>query len=197
MGYNEPFCDIAFPVIGDTVPYDNAYLVYSALSGLCPDLHGNEQTGIFHIRSTSTGDGKGILADDAVLKIRCAASLYPALVPLAGKSLDLDGHRVSLGAPSAFPLRPAPAAWAHLVVIKGYTEPDEFRKAAERQLQDLQIAGDVEVGRRNVVRVKDQSIVGFQVVLSGLSDEDSVKLQREGLGGKRRMGCGLFEPRFE
>jgi len=36
--------------------------------------------------------------------------------------------------------------------------------------------------------------VGYAVRVSGLSDEDSLKLQERGLGGKRRMGCGVFVP---
>ncbi|MCA6558614.1 MAG: type I-MYXAN CRISPR-associated protein Cas6/Cmx6, partial [Pseudanabaena sp. M114S2SP2A07QC] len=33
--------------------------------------------------------------------------------------------------------------------------------------------------------------------VSGLSEEDSIKLQIFGLGGKRRMGCGVFVPMKE
>jgi CRISPR-associated endonuclease/helicase Cas3 len=35
-------------------------------------------------------------------------------------------------------------------------------------------------------------VVGFSLIASDLSDEDSIKLQQFGLGGKHRMGCGIF-----
>lgn len=80
------------------------------------------------------------------------------------------------------------------MVIKGYTEPDPFAEAAARQTEELGIEGELEVLARNVVRVKDQSIVGLQLTVSGLSNADSLTVQREGLRGKRRMRCGLFQP---
>lgn len=197
MHTDDPIVDVAFPVQGRKVPYDHGYALYAALSRVAPAIHENEHVGIFQIPSTSTGDGEGLLSKGAMLKIRVPASLYPTLISVAGASLELDGCRISLGVPSAHPLRPAPAAWARLVVIKGYTEPDPFAEAAARQMEELDIEGEIEVLARNVVRVKEQSIVGFQLTVSGLSDADSLTLQREGLGGKRRMGCGLFEPRTE
>jgi CRISPR-associated protein Cas6 len=197
MARTDPVVDVAFPVQGKKVPYDHGYLLYSALSGELPALHENAAVGIFQIPSTSTGHGEGLLASAATLKIRAPASFYPQLVGLAGCSLDLEGCRISLGVPSAHPLQPAPAAWSRLVVIKGYTEPEPFLDAAARQLEEQGIDGQPEVLRRNVVRVKEQCIVGFQLLVKGLSHPDSLTLQREGIGGKRRMGCGLFEPREE
>ena len=44
------------------------------------------------------------------------------------------------------------------------------------------------------MRVKGQVIVGFAVQVKGLSAADSLKLQADGLGGRRRLGCGFFLP---
>jgi len=195
MDRTDPIVDIAFPIQGQKLPYDHGYSLYSALSDRVPQLHQNQSLGIFQIPTTSTGDGMGVLQKDATLKLRAPSSLYPTLVQLAGTNLDVDGHRIGVGVPSAHPLRPGPRAWARLVVIKGYTQPEPFREAAERQLESMSIDGNIQVEGRNVVRVKDQSIVGFQLTVTDLSSGDCLQLQREGIGGKRRMGCGLFEPR--
>ena len=42
------------------------------------------------------------------------------------------------------------------------------------------------------MRVKQFQNIGFAVGLSGLSDEDSLKLQALGLGGRRAFGGGFF-----
>ena len=194
---DDPVVDVVFPVSGRRVPYDNGYALYSALSNEAPFLHENERVGIFQVRSTSMGDGTGSLAKGSVLKLRVPASLYPPLVKLAAKPLDLAGHPIRLGVPAAHPLTPASKAWAELVVIKGFTEPDPFLQAVSRQLDALEIEGQPEALQRNVVRVKGRSIVGFQILILGLSDADSLMLQEQGIGGKRRMGCGLFEPRTD
>jgi CRISPR-associated protein Cas6 len=47
---------------------------------------------------------------------------------------------------------------------------------------------------RRILTVKDKKIVGFSLVAHGLSDEDSIKLQSHGIGGRRSMGCGIFNP---
>lgn len=197
MDRSDPIVDIAFPIQGRKLPYDHGYPLYSALADKVPETHENESLGIFQIPTTSTGDGMGMLQKNATLKLRAPSSLYPTLVQLAGSSLNIDGCRISLGVPSAHPLQPASRAWARLVVIKGYTEPEPFREAARSQLDAMEVDGELQVEGRNVVRVKGQSIVGFQLTITRLSNEDCLTLQREGIGGKRRMGCGLFEPRTE
>jgi CRISPR-associated protein Cas6 len=45
---------------------------------------------------------------------------------------------------------------------------------------------------RKVIKIKTYSVVGFSLVVTDLSDEDSLKLQIFGLGGKHHMGCGIF-----
>ncbi|MFN5763400.1 MAG: type I-MYXAN CRISPR-associated protein Cas6/Cmx6, partial [Pseudanabaena sp.] len=41
---------------------------------------------------------------------------------------------------------------------------------------------------------KHKHIVGYGVVVEGLSDEDSIKLQSIGMGGRKHFGCGWFYP---
>ena len=116
------------------------------------------------------------------------------MLPLAGKRLDLDGHTALVGVSSVFALSPARALAARLVTIKGFEEPDPFREAAARQLAALGVAGRVEVGRRRVLKVAGKTVVGFGVALHELDEEGSLKVQYAGLGGKQRMGCGVFVP---
>jgi CRISPR-associated protein Cas6 len=47
---------------------------------------------------------------------------------------------------------------------------------------------------RRVLDVKGRKIVGYAMQVAGLTAEESIRLQEEGLGGRRRMGCGLFMP---
>jgi CRISPR-associated protein Cas6 len=45
-----------------------------------------------------------------------------------------------------------------------------------------------------VLRIRDRTIVGFSVLVQGLTAEESVQLQEEGIGGRGKMGCGFFLP---
>lgn len=47
---------------------------------------------------------------------------------------------------------------------------------------------------RRTLRIKDKEIVGYEVILEGLTAEESLCIQHNGLGGRRKMGCGVFVP---
>ncbi len=106
----------------------------------------------------------------------------------------MDGHRLRIGVPETRALRPAATLYARLVTIKGFMDPEAFLGAAGRQLQGMDVTADLDVGERRTLRVKDKQVVGFEVTALGLHAEDSVRLQEIGIGGRRRMGCGVFVP---
>ncbi|MBK6797764.1 MAG: hypothetical protein IPG76_13560 [Acidobacteria bacterium] len=37
-------------------------------------------------------------------------------------------------------------------------------------------------------------MVGFALAIHDISDEGSILLQEHGIGGRRRIGCGIFFP---
>lgn len=47
---------------------------------------------------------------------------------------------------------------------------------------------------RRLLRIKDRRMVGYAVQVTGLTAEESIKLQEHGLGGRQKMGCGFFVP---
>ena len=70
----------------------------------------------------------------------------------------------------------------------------EFLAAAKRQLAQLGISGQAYLCTRRTLRVRDQQIVGFEMGVTQLTAEESLTLQEQGLGGRRKMGCGVFVP---
>lgn len=113
---------------------------------------------------------------------------------LSGKKLDIAGCPIRLGVPRVLPLAPSRSLGSDLVTIKGYMEEKEFAVALRRQLDALDISSSVtlEISARRILRVKQQVIIGFKVCLDLLSDGESLLIQEIGLGGRRRLGCGLF-----
>jgi len=94
----------------------------------------------------------------------------------------------------------ASSLYARIVTIKPFTEPEPFLEAARRQLMTLGIDATLELPRdgrtryRRIICIHGKKVVGFSLVVHGLSDQDSITLQSLGLGGRRTMGCGLFNP---
>jgi CRISPR-associated protein Cas6 len=92
-----------------------------------------------------------------------------------------------------------------MVTIKGFTEPEAFLAAVQRQLDALEIKGQPGIPliaqgahqgkpRRHVLHVRNRTIVGFSLQVAALTAEESVRLQENGLGGRGKMGCGFFVP---
>ena len=95
-------------------------------------------------------------------------------------------------------LQPKSRLRSHIVVIRGYEEPNGFLEAAKRQVETLEIRADIKLickkdgtPKPKTIRVK-QTLVGFGIEANNLSKADSIVLQQKGLGGKRKMGCGTF-----
>lgn len=192
-----PHIDLAFRLTGTTIPVDHGYPLYAAISRLLPDFHADKEVGIHPIRGRYVGDGNLHLASFSRLMIRLPNDRIRAVLKLAGKALEVDGHRLRVGVSETRVLRPAVNLYSRLVTIKGFMESDTFLSAARRQLEALRVSADFIAGERRTLRVKDKQVVGFEVTALGLSAEDSLRLQEAGIGGRRHMGCGVFVPRRE
>lgn len=205
------FIDLLFALEGPTLPIDHGYDLYSALSRLVPVLHGDVPWRVAPIRGSAAVNG--VLKLDrrySRLRVRLPAEDIPEILALAGKTLEIGAHRVRLGIPQVSALIPTPSLVARLVTIKvskfkRIPEPAEFLAAARRQLDTLAVAGEagiplVEAGphtgkpRRRVLRVKEKTVVGFPLRVTGLTAEESITLQENGVGGRSKMGCGFFLP---
>ena len=189
-----PSIDLAFRLTGAAVPVDHGYALYAALSRILPELHAAKDIGIQPIRGVYSGNGTLHLADFSRLILRLPDEQIQAYLKLAGKRLAVDDHPLSVGVPEVRTLRPVVRLRARLVTIKGFLKEEEFLAAAKRQLEQLGISGQAHIGARRTFRVRDKQVVGFEMGVSQLTAEESLTLQERGIGGRRKMGCGVFIP---
>ncbi len=192
-----PFIDLAFRLNGSVVPVDHGYALYSALSRIAPEIHEAKAIGVHPIRGMYNGIGKLQLSDSSRLVLRLPDDEIRPYLKLAGKRLEVDEHPLSVGVPEVRMLLPVSRLRAHLVTIKGFLKEEEFLEAVKRQLQSLTVTCEVLLGQRRTFRVKEKQVVGFEVTATELTAEGSVRLQGNGLGGRRKMGCGVFVPSRE
>jgi CRISPR-associated protein Cas6 len=150
--------NLCFPILGTTVQADRGYSLFSALAHLLPALHGPDAPlAIGPIAADYVGQQQRQLDPRrSLLRLRLPAESIPLVLPLAGKSLVLSGHKVRLGVPQVRSLVPAPALIARLVTIKksdrhdkansrSCMEPAAFLAAAGRQLETLGIEGEAAI----------------------------------------------------
>lgn len=199
---NSPLITVAFPIRGRRLPSDHGYALYAAIARCIPRLHKAEWLGIELISGIPWGERSIVVpARGSKLRLRIPADRYGEIISLAGQRLDIDGHTIRLGTPSARTLQTASSLYARIVTIKKFTEAEAFLEAARRQVELLNVSTSLELPldnrgryRRRIFRVHGKAIVGFSVAAHGLSAEDSIVLQSRGIGGRRVMGCGIFVP---
>lgn len=197
--------DLAFPVTPGVVPLDHGYVLYSALARALPELHQAEWLAVHPLGGRRVGEGALALTAGTRVILRIPADRIPTALPLAGKALQIGGHPFHLGAPTILPLEAAGSVFSRRVAIRLTAVPvtaesqidlSLFKRAfeleARRQLDKLCGGGTLRVLNKRVLSVKAQSIVTYAVQIDGLNETESLALQARGLGGKRRMGCGVF-----
>jgi CRISPR-associated protein Cas6 len=186
--------ELRFPVIGNGLPSDHGYALYSAISRLIPEAHQADWLAVETVPGTARGDGAIHINERARLRMRMPQDRLPVMLKLAGKRLDVDGYAVRLSSPQTFLLRPSSALYARCVTIKKFMEPEAFLEAVRRKLDEMEVNAEPEIGPRRAFRVGSHTIVGFGLTLRELQDEASLLIQERGIGGRRHMGCGFFLP---
>lgn len=199
-----------FPVRGEYLYADQNHRLLASLSKQCPAIHEIPHLAINTIAGIADKQGKIALTKNSKLLIRLPVEAIAQVYSLAGQTLTIGSYAIKLGNPQLQTLQPVDTLKARLVTIKGYTEPQSFLEAAQRQLNALEInanigipANDKGEPKRLTLKInkaekkKSYTIVGFSVVVADLKPEDSIKLQAVGIGGKRRMGCGVFYPNIQ
>ena len=95
--------DLAFRLTGSAVPVDHGYALYAALSRILPDIHTAKGIGVQPIRGIYSGNGTLHLADFSRLILRLPDEQIRVYLPLAGKRVEVDEHRLSVGCRKSVP----------------------------------------------------------------------------------------------
>ncbi|HTW90882.1 MAG TPA: type I-MYXAN CRISPR-associated protein Cas6/Cmx6 [bacterium] len=212
-----PTIDIGFRLTGREIPADHSYALYGAVSRHVPWTHDSAQEtlGIHPINGLLAGNRLLHLTPSSRLTFRLDSDHVRELLPLAGEELDLDGYKLRVGVPTTYLLKPAATLRSRLVTFKHRMDPESFLAKAQEEFSRLGIMGTPGLIRRSgtkslegrkemtadrspsirrTLRIHDKEVVGFAMEVSGLSADDSLRLQEHGLGGRRRFGCGIFVP---
>jgi len=191
--------DLYFHLQGKQIDADHGYALYGAISRVLesPDnkwLHAAEDVGLLTVRGRYVGQGKLALGRNARFGLRLPTERIPKVLPLAGKGIEINGDKLLVGTTTTSALIPAPVLYAHVVTTKNGKDEARFDEEIQRQLQALDIEAAPQRGPRRIISIKDKKVVGYSLLVTGLTADESIRLQERGLGGRRKMGCGIFLP---
>ena len=193
---------LRYPLVGKSLPADHGHKLYGAMSRIVPAIHESNSWRMATIGGTLTGRGEIMLMEYSRLRIRAEREKIPLFLRLVQKLLKVGKHSLVLEPPEIHPICPSRILKARIVVIKGFKEHKPFIGAVKYHLQKQGIenceayvptnaSGESD---RKIIKVHQHKVVGFGVVVTGLTPLDSINLQMNGCGGKGKMGCGFFSP---
>ncbi len=182
--------DLAFALAGGGVPEDYADPLWQALAAALPWLAADEAVGVHPLARISPAAGRCYLSNHTRLTLRLAAHQVEPARALCGMRLELD-EALEVGEAKLRPLAPAKVMYSPFVAV-GIGDEAAFLAECRRQMAALGVEAQLVVGKAQAMRAEGVAVHGFSLMLHGLRAEDSLRLQRAGLGMQRKRGCGIF-----
>lgn len=187
-----PGVDVIFRLEGTSLPSDHAEALARAVAKWLPWLADEPAAGIHPLRTAPTTGGMVLLARRARLLLRMPAHRVEASLALSGRTLDV-GEGLSTGSGEARELSPSSTLYSGRVASEA---PDEraFHEEVAGWLESAGVRCELISGRARRLAVGGRAIAAFGLALHGLAPGDSLRIQSEGIGPHRRLGCGIFVP---
>jgi CRISPR-associated protein Cas6 len=192
---SENCIDLAFQVASQSpLCSDHGYQLFGAIARLLPQVHEANDIAVLPISGQQMGDRKIQIGKSSRLTLRVAASDIATWLPLAGKTIEVAGAKLQIGVPEIRSLIPATALRSRLVTTKNCQDKARFELELRRQMTALGVSEQAmfTIGKRRTIRIRDKEVVGYEVIIDGLTADESLAIQTAGLGGRRHMGCGVF-----
>lgn len=197
-----PFVDVYWPIKhGSTIPLDWRYLTYAMLKTrirsditqrgwqLLP-FFGRERGDILHFHRED-----GLHA----LRVRMPVEDVGYAHHIVGEPVHIGNHLLILGEPVTRALEAKPVLHSDLVLIssdgdtRGVRGMDFGFHVGKRLGAILgRTTFGVKFGDRRHIHIKSSRCFGHAVTVMGLTDEESMLLQSQGIGEARAMGCGVM-----
>ncbi len=183
--------DLVFPLTGRSVPHDYTQALHAALQQVLPWLAQEARAGIHPLKLVHGGGG--LLSPRTRLLLRLPRERVAEARALAARTVSVGGHVVQLGEPHERELLPHATLYAYAVAAAGEDEV-AFMQAVNGELQALGVRTQTVCGKRAGRPLDDGTLTTFSLMLHALSPADSLRVQEQGLGPYRLLGCGVFVP---
>ena len=196
--------DIVYHIECRALPVDHAWALSQAVRAVLPWLDDEPSAGVHPIHVAESGNGwmRPESAGDLLclsrrtrLVLRVPRHRIDAAQNLVGRQLDVAGHALRVDKASLRPLSAITTIFSRYVVSADGLDETAFLQAALREMEALSVRPKKMLcGIEKVIATPDQPVHTRSLMLTELSQQESVLLQQHGLGPLRTLGCGLFIP---
>lgn len=196
--------DAVFSIACRSLPVDHAWALSQAIQAELPWFAAEPGAGLHTIHGAESGSGwmrpegpeaRIELSHRAKLALRLPRHRVEAAAVLVGRTLEVCGSPLAIRGMAPRPLSRITTLFSRQVVLAAAGEEPAFLDAAAGELAALGVSPErMLCGRVTHVATPDRTHQARSLMVAGLSPEQSLALQRRGLGAGRAFGCGLFIP---
>ncbi len=196
--------DAVFAISCRNLPVDHAWALSQAIQGALPWFAEEPGAGLHTVHgAASAGGWMRPEGADAMLQLSRRAKLALRLPrhrlddasALLGRTLEVAGCPLRVDKLAPRPLSRITTLFSRCVVLAEQGDEAAFLALATDELRALGIRpGTMLCGRMTPVATPARTYQTRSLMLAGLTPEQSLALQRQGLGAERKLGCGLFIP---
>mgnify|MGYP001817217519 CR=1 FL=1 len=195
--------DLSYKLDCKQLPTRHAWELAQALYEVLPWLKDEPEVGIHQIHGATSGngwerppDGELIhLSKRTRMNLRVPMSRIGDANELVGKTLDIAGHSVKIGAMATKQIAPISTIFSRdIVTTEGISENDFLAMIVdELKSRGIQVRKML-CGIGHEFEVNGEQVSTRSLMIADLEKHESVALQEQGVGPHRHFGCGIFIP---
>lgn len=197
--------DVAYKINCKCLPLEHAMALSGAIQKALPWISDEDKAGIHLIHGAESGNGWMRPEDPANellhlsrrtrMMLRLPKERLDAAQELTGKTLNIDGHELTVGEYQVKLLSTQSTLFSRYVVSMDTESEDDFLHRVYKTLKSMDIQiHKIMCGKTHILQGHYGDIFTRSVMLAELAPAESVKVQEEGIGEGRKLGCGLFIP---
>lgn len=198
--------NVLFAIDCKRLPVDHAYALSEALCGAVPWLREDPTVAVHTVHMAGSQNGWQrpehgtdrflLLPRRTKLTIRVPKARVTALLDaLQGTTLLVAGAALTIGEGKLKGLSKEPTLFARYVATHPDEAEDDFLRRTAAELCALEVRVRKALCGKDTLLSTPQGLISTRsLLLADLSPEESVRLQQQGLGPYRAMGCGIFIP---
>lgn len=197
--------DVSFAIKCKCLPLEHMHALSESLYKALPWLEEDKLAGIHPIYGAESGNGWVRPEDPNELlyfsrrqkmTLRLPKERLSEAENLTGKTLKVAGYDLEVGKSSVKKLSDLPTNFCRSVMTEQSMSEDDFLNWAFAELKSLNISvRKMMAGKERIVTLPHgEDLVTRSLMLAELEQAESVRLQQHGIGGGRKLGCGLFLP---
>jgi CRISPR-associated protein Cas6 len=121
---------------------------------------------------------------------------FDAALSLEGKNLAVAGNEMLVGAVEKRSLSTITTIYSRYLVFSNDPQAEEqFMDNAMQALQAMSVRPEKMLpGREKTIQMPGKMLKTRSLMITGITVEESLRIQQQGLGLHQHLGCGIFLP---